>query len=170
MSEELRQSLVGATLYVMETSAFMSVWPWSPEDGELPRPDIAASMTFAGPTVGRLTLRVSSEVLPTLTLNMLGEYEGVADREEKSYDALREVLNMICGNLLTSWHGEDPVFKLSTPLIEEPDESGFPDRPDAVSVRFCLEGTLAEILVCGAGATPCPDPADAHSHPGGIPA
>jgi CheY-specific phosphatase CheX len=146
MSEPLQESLVGATLHVLETSAFMSVWPWSEGDGDLPTPDISASMTFSGPSTGQLTLRVASEVLPTLMLNMLGEYDGIADREEKSYDALKEVLNMICGNLLTTWHGDQPVFRLSTPTIELPGENGFPEVEGAVQVRFCLENTLAEVL------------------------
>jgi CheY-specific phosphatase CheX len=142
MPEPLEQAVVRATVRVLETAAFMSVWPWTEDDGELPLPDVAASMEFRGPQPGSLTLRVHSSLLPTLIQNMLGEPEGSESPEAKTRDALCEVLNMICGNLLTAWQGEEAVYDLRPPEMlgaQAPEAS-----PDA-AVVFFVEGTRAVV-------------------------
>ena len=144
MPDSLEQAVVDSTLRVFETAAFMAIWLWSEEDGELPAPDTVAVMAFHGPVNGRLTLRVSSSVLPALASNMVGDMEGGDSTTEKGLDALREVLNMICGNLLTSWYGEDVVFELDPPGIV-PIEAMPP--ASSASTRFAVEGTLAEVDV-----------------------
>lgn len=158
MPEPLEQSIVNATLCVAETAAFLSVWQWSEEDGDLPDPDIAATMQFHGPFSGQLTLRVNSSLLPVLIQNMLGELEESDSPDAKAKDALCEVLNMICGNLLTNWQGEDAEFNLSPPEIVST-ETVLP-APQA-SVVFSLEGTRAEVEVFSNAE------AEAHAEPAG---
>jgi CheY-specific phosphatase CheX len=150
MPETLEQSIIDATLCVAETAAFLTVWPWSDEDGDLPGPEIAATMTFHGPITGQLTLRVSSTMLPTLIQNMLGELEGSESPDSKARDALCEVLNMICGNLLTSWQGEEAIFNLNPPEMVGP-ETVLPTPQ--TTVTFCLEGTRAEVEVASDSIT-----------------
>ncbi|RPH94863.1 chemotaxis protein CheX, partial [candidate division KSB1 bacterium] len=140
MPESLEQAAVEATQRVMETAAFLTVWPWSEEDGDLPLPDMAASMLFRGPCTGRLTLRVSSTLLNTITQNMLGELTEEDSPEEKGQDAVCEMLNMICGNLLTIWQGDEPVFNLNPPQVLNEDALAALPKPNAC-VSFYLEGT-----------------------------
>jgi len=147
MSENLEEAVSSALLLVMETSAFMTVWPYQETDGDLAQPDVVASMTFCGPFSGRLTLHVASEVLPLLTQNMLGELDPMDSVEEKGRDALRESLNMICGNLLTAWQGEDPIFNLSPPEIVSPEDARALGTAVLASLRFNLENTLAVVEV-----------------------
>jgi CheY-specific phosphatase CheX len=147
MPENIETAVFESAAHVFETSAFMSVYPW--EDGnELPMPDIAATMSFSGHSNGNLTLQLVSRVLDMLAENMLGEPPEGEDADEKRRDALKEVLNMICGNFLTQWAGEDPVFELSPPSIVEID-SPISNEGSAipVSVLFNLEETCARILV-----------------------
>jgi CheY-specific phosphatase CheX len=154
MSESLEHAIVEAALRVVETSAFLTIWPWSEEDGEQENPDTSASMVFHGPCSGRLTLRVHSSLLPTLIQNTLGELNEGDSPVEKSRDALCEVLNMICGNLLTMWQGEEAVFDLSPPEIVN-SETADARQPD-ISVPFTIEGTRAivdVIMNCGAKGT-----------------
>jgi hypothetical protein len=156
MPEPLEQAVVAATLHVLQTSAFMTAGPWSEDDGELPAPDAAATMVFRGPVCGRLTLHVASAILPTLTLNMLGEYGKEEERAERGLDALCEVLNMICGNLLPLWQGPEPAFKLSPPEIV--DLHNAPPASDGRTlerVRFNLENTLAVLEVATANDLSC---------------
>jgi chemotaxis protein CheY-P-specific phosphatase CheC len=125
----------------------MSVYPW--EDGnELPMPDIAATMEYHGHSSGRLTLQLASRILDMLTENMLGEPPEGEDADEKRQDALKEVLNMICGNFLTQWAGENPVFELSPPSIVDINSPVSLESLTApISVLFNLEDTCARILV-----------------------
>jgi CheY-specific phosphatase CheX len=143
MSDSLEAAVIEAAMHVFETAAFLTVWPATENDGELTPPDVAARMGFHGPTSGTLTLRVASSVLPLLAENMLGECE--ADMAlEKGQDALRELLNMICGNVLTAWHGEQPVFDLSPPEILAETALNY---AALATVPFCLEQTMAEVSV-----------------------
>jgi CheY-specific phosphatase CheX len=147
MSDTLEEAVSTALQRVMETSAFMAVWPYQEADGELAEPDVAASMTFCGPFSGRLTLHVAAEVLPLLTQNMLGELDPADSVEEKGRDALRETLNMICGNLLTEWQGDDPIFNLSPPEIVSAEDARAASSEVLASLRFNLENTLAVVEV-----------------------
>jgi len=147
MNEPLDQTVRSVVPLVLETAAFMTIWPFQESDGELPVPDVSASMTFSGPCSGRLTLRVATEILPLLTQNMLGELEPDDSPEEKGRDALKEVLNMICGNLLTEWQGSDPIFHLSPPEIEDLNTLANSVETCAASVKFTLENTLAIVDV-----------------------
>ena len=75
--------------------------------------DVAVSVSFNGPISGRLVLRASSEILPGVAENMLGangEYSAAMQR-----DALGELANVICGNVLPMIGGAEAVFVLSAP-------------------------------------------------------
>lgn len=75
--------------------------------------DVAVTVSFRGPLSGRLVLRASSTILPGVAANMLGadgEYPFAVQR-----DALGELANVICGNLLPMIGGAEAVFVLSAP-------------------------------------------------------
>jgi CheY-specific phosphatase CheX len=141
MSDSLEQAVVEAATLVFETAAFMTIWPVTESDCELAPPDVAARMAFRGPSTGTLTLRVASSLLPMLAENMLGESDE-DEAAEKGQDALRELLNMICGNVLTAWQGEQTVFDLSPPEILAASAVSY---TALATVPFCLEETLAEV-------------------------
>jgi CheY-specific phosphatase CheX len=147
MPEELDLAVNTALMRVLETAAFMTVWPYQESDGELTAPDLAASMTFNGDHNGQLTLLVSSEVLPLLTQNILGELAEGMTPDEQGKDALKEILNMICGNLLTEWQGDQPIFRLSPPEIVSLEALAEVTEEAASCLRFNLENTLAVVQV-----------------------
>lgn len=75
--------------------------------------DVAVSVSFNGPLSGRLVLRASSDILPGIAENMLGadgKYPFAVQR-----DALGELANVICGNVLPMIGGAQAVFVLSAP-------------------------------------------------------
>jgi CheY-specific phosphatase CheX len=74
--------------------------------------DTAVSITFQGPYNGQLVVLTCGEMLPMLAANMLGEDEA-SEREQR--DALGEVANVICGNMLPGLAGAKAVFNLSAP-------------------------------------------------------
>lgn len=85
----------------------------------------AASMTFTGPIKGSLTLAVPSEMCPEIAANILGIDPEEERAVEASHDALKELLNVICGNVLTELAGVEPVFDLSVPEIRELDSAAW---------------------------------------------
>lgn len=85
---------------------------------ELPRlhePCFAAEMTFSGSQSGALALVVPESMCPELAANILGMDKDDEMAVQCVHDALKELLNIICGQLLTAVAGEEPVFDLSVP-------------------------------------------------------
>ena len=85
---------------------------------------IQARMTFTGDMAGALTLVVSENMCSEIAANILGTDPEDKIEKARSRDALKEVLNVTCGNFLTAIAGNKPVFELSVPMVSEIDETG----------------------------------------------
>jgi len=74
-----------------------------------------AFMTFTGEQKGSVDIVVPSELTQNLAYNILGTdpTDGLAPGTAE--DALKELLNTICGRILTSLYGDMAVFDLSVP-------------------------------------------------------
>ena len=125
MNEELRETIIDGFTDVIEKMAFMFI-----EEAEEDEMDadgaLVATMSFTGDHSGSLTLALSPATANELASNVIG-----VD------DALRELLNVTCGNLLTGHYGEEPVFDLSVPKVESIDASAWRNlvkAPDAIAL------------------------------------
>jgi CheY-specific phosphatase CheX len=108
---------------VLEKLAFMFAEPTQKEELSFSKSDnIKASMSFSGDKSGQLSLIVPREMSNELATNILGIEPGDELTEEQAYDSLRELLNVICGQFLTTFAGYEPVFSLSIPDITKIDE------------------------------------------------
>jgi CheY-specific phosphatase CheX len=84
--------------------------------GEITNEDLVTAMvSFKGSFSGCLFVSVSSALLPLLSSNMMGE-EGV-DLKSLEHDALCEITNIICGNVLPAVYGFKLVFHLDAPIL-----------------------------------------------------
>jgi len=126
---------------VLEKLAFM-FGDAVPKD-EIPEPSsdcTEAYMTFKGPRSGTLGIVVPTDVCSEIAANVLGmdiDDEIVIGHAE---DALKEVLNVICGNLLTALEGDNPIFDLAVPLIKNisvPEWNSILESAD--SIAFILD-------------------------------
>ena len=84
---------------------------------EIPGPTEAAFVDFDGPFGGFLAVSVSQCLLLDLAANMLGEEDSSLCGIEQQYDALKELTNVICGNLLPALAGTEAVFNVGTPVV-----------------------------------------------------
>jgi CheY-specific phosphatase CheX len=73
------------------------------------------SIGFFGPINGTLVLQLNGDILPILAANMLGEDEPPPLLQQ--HDALKELANVICGNLVPLISGTEAVFDLGEPQI-----------------------------------------------------
>lgn len=80
--------------------------------------DVAMSVSFTGPLTGCLILRATSDILPAIVDNMLGTSGGAS--HTVLTDALGELANVLCGNLLPLVGGAESVFVLSAPIVHLP--------------------------------------------------
>jgi hypothetical protein len=85
-------------------------------------------------------VRVCGGLLPIITSNMLGE-EDVSSKNLQ-YDALGEIANVICGNMLPGIAGSDKVFHVRAPQVAE-----IPDLPPVAEVQVGLGEGRADLLL-----------------------
>ena len=77
---------------------------------------INVSISYKDDRAGAIILIVSAETAKILAYNILGIDEDEEDLPfESSMDALKELLNTICGQFITSRFGDEPVFDLTVP-------------------------------------------------------
>ncbi len=131
MSESLELAISGATQSALEMTAFFFADPGAPdESADESRPEpFTATVTFDGAHRGALSIEFPARLLPTLAANVLGEEE-VPD-EATQRDALGELANIVCGNVLPAIdaHGK---YSLGSPLVGV--GALPPADPDAVRV------------------------------------
>ncbi len=117
-----------------------------------PGPYLRVAMDFEGPFKGSLALAVPKAFGVQVAANVLGLDMDDPQTESGAVDALKELLNVTCGNLLPAIAGDEPVFDLTVPevttLSEDewratqilPDTIGFLVEECPVFLRFTVQG------------------------------
>jgi len=91
------------------------------------------SLRFKGTPSGMVHMWVSEGFACSIAANMLGLDMECETAKEKGLDALKKLLNMIVGNLITAAFGEEPVFELGLPQrIDRTLLQPHADNPDAI--------------------------------------
>ena len=80
-------------------------------------PAAGAAVGFSGPFSGTLVLRITRDILPMISANMLGGEPAPNMRLEHA--AVGELANVICGNVLPAMAGSDVTFQLDSPRLFE---------------------------------------------------
>ena len=79
----------------------------------------AAVVEFTGPFSGEFIAAVTAQNLPAIAANMLGfeEEGGAPPTDVQQEDALKELTNVVCGNLLPTIAGTEVVFNIAAPVV-----------------------------------------------------
>ncbi len=131
--------LSAAFIDVVQRQAFLFAEPTAVKS--LAEPDsgwVHARIAFSGPVSGRLELDLAGELRREIAANVLGLESDDDAAERGGDDALRELLNVICGHLLTQMAGEAAVFDLGLPEVDPPSENPPDFSPRALA--FDVEG------------------------------
>ncbi|NTV53823.1 MAG: chemotaxis protein CheX [Candidatus Firestonebacteria bacterium] len=139
------QHIIQVTQEILETLAFLSTRPV--EEVTAVRSERAAvGVEYAGPTSGILLLDLPVDVLPELAANMLGVDPGEEGGEKQRQDALGELGNVLCGNLLGRINGAEPVFNLKAPrLLTAAELQQWRECGQAVSAKLGLNQGWCEV-------------------------
>ena len=119
-------------------------------------PSRVALVDFTGPFAGRLSLTVPDAMAALLAANMLG-LDGGQPTPLQERDALAELANVICGNLLPILATPQDVFNVGHPCVTPPDPQPAGPRtpPDSGVTLSFDEGTVRLTLhVSGLPAAP----------------
>jgi CheY-specific phosphatase CheX len=123
MSEEIKTILSRTAVKTFEELVFLFAFTDDDADAGRTAPTVAARVSFSGAFSGTLIMRMPLEVLPELTANMLGVNEQKETTPDQQYDALKETLNVICGNLLPAIAGRQAIFDIDPPQVIQEDET-----------------------------------------------
>jgi chemotaxis protein CheY-P-specific phosphatase CheC len=123
---QMKQTLVDVFSSTAEGFAFMFAEPFEGDfSPPAPAPCLQVHMSFKGPIAGALTLAVPESLCAEIAANALGlDMDGEASASSM-HDAIKELLNVTCGQFLTAYAGEEPVFDLSVPSVAPLDEAGW---------------------------------------------
>jgi CheY-specific phosphatase CheX len=78
---------------------------------------MASAVEFRGPLSGKLVVAIYGNLIQTLAANMLGDMEYPSESQQR--DALKEMTNVICGNLVPYFVGAEAVYRFDAPTILE---------------------------------------------------
>lgn len=144
MNYPLNDALAQVAEETFESLAFMLAMP--PEDEAPLEGTVLTVVEFSGPFAGCLVLGAVPELLTPLAGNMLGLVEEAPATAEEE-DALRELANVICGNLLPAIAGTEAVFRVHSPVLLPAGERyvAGDGLTLAARVRSCLDEGAAEV-------------------------
>jgi CheY-specific phosphatase CheX len=123
--------------------------------------DLAASVDFRGPMCGKLVVAVYGGLAKSMAANMLGGSGSPTEFQQR--DALKEIANVICGNVLPLLEGAEVVYDIAAPVIlDETDLAGSAPEELSARIQMGIDSGRAEIqLLCHKS----PDVADAELQP-----
>ena len=104
---------------------------------------------FYGPTEGIVRCWCTRKFAAQLAANLLGIEPGTGEAQDAAPDAVREFMNVLCGHLVTAWHGTESLFDLSIPNICDG-----PKAPQSVAAEadsHCWLSLDGEPLLCAYG-------------------
>jgi CheY-specific phosphatase CheX len=152
MSEQLKEILRRVAEDVMEKLAFLLSFG----SDESAQGDMfsAASISFSGSVKGTLIMAISDQILPQLAGNMLGLDDDEESTNEQQQDAVKELINVICGNLLPAISGKQHIFHIEPPHLLSEDIQAYIDalllkdsNASLISVKLPLEDGECDLFL-----------------------
>ena len=156
MSNNIDNVILKVVTETIEKLVFMFASLYDPENSTEKDPDIGVSVSFTGPFSGTLGMKVSGEVLSEIAVNMLGVDDEDEITPEDQSDALKETINIICGNILPVIGGKQAVFNIGTPMIipEGEDIKGNDGEELASDVKLSLDEGRCDLVLFVNGEIP----------------
>ncbi len=155
MSDRIKEIITRESVQALEKLAFIFAMPEEEdiEPGEGKRVDVAVD--FSGPFSGSMLIMYPEADLDELAVNMLGLDDDEEINAEQKFDALKETVNIICGNVLPAIGGRKAIFNIGTPVVVGGSESR-PDISAAVKVQLDLDEGMGFIYLMFDGGVPEP--------------
>ncbi len=145
--EQLKETLYRIAEDVLEKLAFVFSFPEDERESIDYASAMAARVSFAGHFTGTLVMAMTPEALPELAGNMLGLEDGKETTAEQQEDALKELINVVCGNLLPAVSGKEKVFNVNPPEILAVVEPIMEDDTPAAVAKMDIDEGQCDILL-----------------------
>lgn len=143
MNQALSRKLAEVTADTLGKLAFIFAFPTETVPAMDGQGLETVRVDFNGPCCGVMELGLPASTLNEIAVNMLGAGDGEPLTVEQQNDALKELANVVCGNLLPALAGDAAEFSLHAPYIAT--GVGRPaSEPDAVGYLM-LEGGACRV-------------------------
>ena len=146
-----QEKLTEVLTRVLQGMAFVMPGPDVDRDGTSPEKTMRACAVtrFTGEFNGKVMLTVPADMLPDLLKDMLGEDEDERHSSKQMCDALGELANVMCGNLLAEIVDTKLVFDLERAEVSLHSDPEVLLEGDTVlgSTRVTLAAGSAELAV-----------------------
>lgn len=149
MKPDPKAELFKAALLTFETLSFVLPTEVIGKEQEAAPAREAVRVDFHGPVEGCLLLRLRGEVAPALASGMLGSTRPPDRRTVE--DAIKEVSNVVCGNFLPAYAGDQAVFRLDAPRLVDFNHGPSEAWKQVADTRVGLDGGLCEVRVYSSG-------------------
>lgn len=116
MNAVLDESLYKVAVEVFERGGLLAVPPEETPSSS-PPPSERARVDFKGPVNGALLVKTYGNLLPALARQMA---DGKNAGTDVQIDALKEISNIICGNILPYAVGPHCILRIGPPLAGDP--------------------------------------------------
>lgn len=117
---DMKEMVITSTSEVLERMAFIDVeiqQPYSAREFVIEK-EILGSIAFQGKLDGRLIINCSQQFAREATLNLLGLQENEVT-EEQIEDNIKEITNIISGNIFCKINERERIAKLDIPEIHK---------------------------------------------------
>ncbi len=151
MENNKDEILLDVVCEVLEKIAFMFAEPLPKE--ELMFDDkglIKASMNFSGELSGSISIIIPDDMSLELASNIMGVEPDDESIKDQALDSLKEVLNVICGQFLTSFGGDEPIFDLTIPEISSSDNKNVDEMiqsPNSLGFLVDEHSVLVQVII-----------------------
>lgn len=140
MPSRTKPQLMGIATDVLGDLAFMIAddEPQIPPAGTV---WLQGEVSYQGVQRGAVTCWVTRSFAVQLAANLLGTDPNDSEALTDAEDAVREFLNVLCGNLVTAYHGTTDVYNLTIPSVAECLETPHPEALEgAETCSACVDG------------------------------
>ncbi|HOA74617.1 MAG TPA: chemotaxis protein CheX [Phycisphaerae bacterium] len=108
---------------------------------------LETSISYHGPVSGTLRFRCTRSFCELLAANLLGIDPDDEAAARQSEDAVREFMNIVCGQFVTSMHGSDDVYNLSIPhTVELPETPDLADDGGKTSSTLSVDHHVVQLI------------------------
>ena len=110
-------------------------------------PKLTGWIDFEGPVNGRLRIKCNEKFAEILAGNLLGTNLEDFETQANAWDAIAELLNIVCGNVVAILYDADRRFTLSAPQVNTTDNVIPDTHMTQKNVETCIlsmEGEPAE--------------------------
>jgi CheY-specific phosphatase CheX len=152
MNKQLDDILKSVAEVTFESLAFLLPMP-EPDD-PVECTSTVVTVGFDGPFNGELIVTLPQAVLAELTENMLGLDMGEETAIETQHDAMKELANVVCGNVLPEIAGTTVVFNVAAPVLNDSTTPPSDELTSAARVTIHLDEGPARLELLTQGPIP----------------